>query len=360
MKQLLYSFFALVIAATWLLSCNEDCPTCPPAECSDCPYDGRLYVAMDEPTPGVYVFDTKTDSLIDSVLTPGSMVFDVSVSPDGHYFTANMGGGTIRLFEASTMQLLAELPGYGSGEFLGNSNELLIRGQGSIVSIYLLPSLSLKYSGPPGVPYNARPTRSGRAFYGVWSADSLVLVDIDSLRIARKWQIILADIQILRKCDVDREATLLYGLAETSIGNLFYIYDLEGDSVASQFSLEGSLGDVRVHPQGHEVWVVDADPNPFGSGFPDVIYVFDADKGTLLYSVSLRQVLTPLGIPPDAHGLEFTPDGSAVYVRTGYFGVQEGSVIHIGTKTKRITKVLFPKFDRLPTSIAIGPKPISK
>ncbi len=360
MKKLLYVLLVIVTAAAWLIGCGEDCPTCPPVECLDCPYDGRLYVAMDTPIPGVYIFDTKTDSLIDSVMTPGSTVFDVSVSSNGDYFTANLGGGRILLFAASTMQQLAELPGYGGGEFLGNSNELLIRGQGGIVSIYQLPSLSLKYSGPPGVPYSSRQVRSGREFLGVWSADSIVIVDIDSLRITRKWQIILADFQLLRKFDVDRQATLLCGLAETSVGNLFYTYDLQGDSIVSLFDLRGPFGDVRIHPKEHEVWVVDAAPYPFGYDFPDVIYVFDTGNGALLYSVSMRQVLTPLGIPPDAQGLEFTPDGSAVYVRTGHEGVQGGTVLKIDTRTKRITKVLFSKFDRLPTNMAIGPKPHSK
>lgn len=359
-KKLPYLLLVTITAAVWLMSCDKDCPTCPPVECTDCTYDGRLYVAMDEPTPGVYVFDTKTDSLIDSVLTPGSTVFDVSVSPDGYYFTANIGGGRILLFEASTMQLIAELPGYGRGEFLGNSDELLIRGQGGIINVYLLPTLSVKYSGPPGVPYNARPTKTGREFVGVWSADSIVLVDIDSLRITKTWQVTVAESQLLRKFDVNTDGQYLCGIVETGEGCATYILDLELGQVTIGVRIEGPFGDVRIDPEGHEAWVADSAPYSFGSDFPDVIYVIDAIHGTLLYSVSLRQILTPRGIPPDAQGMEFTPDGSAVYVRTGFEGVQGGSVIRIDTKTKRITNVLFPEFDRLPTSMAIGPKPISK
>jgi WD40 repeat protein len=351
-KKLIFVTILCTLVWLGLIGCSDDCATCPEPKCSDCPYDGRLYVAMDSPNPGVYIFDTKTDSLVDSIVF-SSTTLATSLSPNGRYFTGSNDRGTISLFDAGTGRLISELSGFGKGEFGKNSSMLLVRNR-SGTDVFSLPSVTLSYSGS-AIPIFARQVSDQLRFYGLWTSDTLALFDVDSSNVLRKWQIKIAERRQLMQFDVSADGSKLYGIANTSDGDLFYAYDLVGDSVLSTFRLLFYLGDVRIHPSGREVWVCDPG-SPLSYPWPDQIYVFDTQTGRLLYSISLRQEVNPIGVTPDVYGIEFTPDGSAAYLRSGHDLSYSGTVLKIDCRSKKVTKVLFPHWDRYPRSMAIGPR----
>jgi hypothetical protein len=67
-KALLLALGAILVL---LCSCSDDCGDCPvcpePESCSNDLYDGRLFVSNRFGMMGIYVFDTATDKLVDSI-----------------------------------------------------------------------------------------------------------------------------------------------------------------------------------------------------------------------------------------------------------------------------------------------------
>jgi DNA-binding beta-propeller fold protein YncE len=157
--------------------------------------------------------------------------------------------------------------------------------------------------------------------------------------------------------DVNRAGTLLYGLGIGHTGPECFIFDLEGDSLISSYRLYGHLGVVKLHPDEHEVYI--SDPGLHVPAFtPGTIYVLDAFTGQYLQGISLWGYYDDLPyLALDPWNMEFSPDGSQLFVQTGNINRELGTVLRIDTKTKTVESLLFPEIDRLPEGLAVGPKP---
>ncbi len=358
MKKHIYPIVAVVVVAVavWLSGCGDDCPNCPSCEESP-PTDWIAYVTMNSDGPvGVYTIDIASDSITDSILSPGAS--NIHCSEDGRFISVDLllePYGS-RVYETSSLGLVGQLSGFGAARFL-KGDSLLLRRRSDTLAIHQLRSLALDTFVTLGLTsLNEWYDRTrNRLYVADFPSDSLWRVDVDSLRLERLWRL---EGYLLRKFTVHSDGRRAYFLADHATGATFLIYDLEGERIVARQPLYAPFGDLRVHPDGREVWVTDpGTPNSLIN--PGVIYVFDSENGSLLYTVSLTGYIPgePLSTL-DAWSLEFTPDGRNVIVAIGNLKGQSATLLRISTTSHKVEHIYFPSFNRLPFRIAIGRKPI--
>jgi hypothetical protein len=352
------AMIAIVALALLVAACSdEDCPTCPVVTCENDNYDGRLYFTTNTGDEGLFVVDTKNDSLIDSLIWGYYPGYEIDLSDDGKLLCVSD-----RVFDAFSLGLLGVLAPAVGGKFVRNST-MIVAQHYNLLYTYAVPGYALLKTDT--IRY-----RAGYRAYGekrdelfvYRGADTLMSIDLDSLKVRRMWHVVrpTGGHYYLRDFVIGPEGRRVYCLASWGLA-AFIIFDLEADSIISEFTLYGHLGAVRLHPNGREVWVTDPGASALAPFQPGTVYIFDAETGEYLEGISLYGYLPGLPhIGLDAWELEFTPDGSHVYVLTGDdFDPPSGNILRIDTKSRQVENILFPVFNQYPYpfSLAIGPKP---
>jgi hypothetical protein len=357
-KVLLFALGAILML---LCSCSDDCGDCPvcpePESCSNDLYDGRLYVSELFGMMGIYVFDTATDKLVDSIVyqTSGGCV---DASADGRYLLTTDATAKAMLYDASTLTLLNSIEMAGVSRFVNRDRQVMC--SRLTTDFYSVPDLRLVHSDTVKLGFSEPYLESRNSFYSVWNYELLYQYSLDSFQVVRQWRPIDHEgIAYSMHCfDLSFDGCMLYMIAGSPRGSTFITYDLEADSLVREHLIYNWHGDVEANPVSGEVYVTD--PAALGGFTPGTIYVFDGRTGEYLQGISLYGYLCDIEGTWDAmsaRALEVTPDGSQLYVGTGHEARDQGTVLRIDTRTRRIEKLLFPNFGCWPYELAVGPKP---
>ncbi len=357
MKQLLYSLLALVTAAAWLLSCDEDCPTCP--EPDNGRSQGRAYVAIPDGINGIYVIDLETDSVIDSVKFGEYGGGDARVSRDGRYLLTSATDQQFRVYDTRNMSIVAASPAFGSFELVRSDSAIL--GQYySMLTLVSFPDLDTLLQRDVSVrPISVRYSEQRRVAYTLRGADTLVAVSVDSLVVVDEWIIRSGQESsfYLNSRAFSHDDRFAYFTAYGPGSALFVTYNLETRQIVATHPINGPVGRIAVSPDGKEVWVTD----PWSirtSWVSNGIWVFDGRTGRFKRTISLVGYLPSNPMEPlIARAIEFAPDGKNVIVGTGDYLTQGGTILRISTLTNTVEKIYFPDFQRYPYDIAVGKKP---
>jgi|GEM_PF-2583102 len=129
-KILRTSCLAIVVLFGFMaLTCDEDCPVCPK---EPEPGSYNVYLADDnqDDTAYIWVVDSFTDSLIDSIDTPDKYITKMDVSTDGKYLAA-LASGAMLIFDLEIKEVVYNPPVSGYPLFVPNSHQLVLSGFGN-------------------------------------------------------------------------------------------------------------------------------------------------------------------------------------------------------------------------------------
>ena len=136
---MILSLAMIIGMMTLFSSCCEDCPTCPDGTLQ--PYKGWLYAAEINRNR-LYQIDTETDSVVDSLAMSDCYPGFMDVSQDGKYLAVGMvysaGEGTTIVYDAQTLDPIADLGMLSMPTFVTSENILLIFGAYK-VKIFSIP-----------------------------------------------------------------------------------------------------------------------------------------------------------------------------------------------------------------------------
>lgn len=322
MKQKIFVLTALILfsAVVLYVSCCEDCPTCP-----DEPTPGSYYVYIADDNQGapayIWVVDSRSDSLIDSILTPDDNITVMDISPDGRYLAVlAIAADSVFVFDLETKAVLISLPG-GFPFFTPDNAHLLIGDiHTEILYKYDIPHWSLAATDTiPFAPYglfNHSPyifgSNTGKEYY-IYDYQSMSLVKTDSLKRAdgSKPQAL----GIITSSD-DR---YFYFLARP---NKIFRFELESDSIVDSINIiyGAYCGELECTPDGKYLLLSESNQ------WPDPLH------GSLLIidqaSFTVHRRIPTWGLNPHFPGapasigqIAITADGSKVFSARNQIGV---------------------------------------
>jgi WD40 repeat protein len=364
-REVLTSALALFLMLTLvlgLLGCSDDdcetCPTCPEPKTHNDIYDGFLYVGLSGvPYLGdtdIYIIDTKTEQVVDSITYPQRDALALDVTPDGKLLAVSDAQATTRVYDTRTKEILASFDMQAVRGFAGNGRHLLLHRLKTW--IYSVPDLQLVHEDTIDIG-DFYSSVDGNFYYSVADFRLFYQYSFDSLKVVRTWQPHDRDGErySLWNFDLSDNDRLLHMIVAAASGPAFATWDLEADSLINEHPIAAGNGEVCANPYGDEVYLTEPGfPLSYGLG---TIYIFDRQTGEYLEGISLYGYNEKPWIPLSARHLVVSPDGSQLYVVSDATHWESGTVLRIDTKTRKVESLLFPDIDIYPLTIAIGPRP---
>jgi len=361
----LIGIFVITLAA---IGCDDDCPTCP--DCNEeVVYQGRVYVTMNFGPPSIVVFDAATDSVLDSLtIDPNRSYGTAQVTPDGKYLLVGNDLAQTLIFDAATLTQIGQIGGAGLTTLVRDGTALFCAHAGHL-TLYSIPEAELILDGLlEHQSFGRLHYDSGSDLvYGIATpidlysnsdTTDIVFIELDSLTERRRFRVTDEDGQyyLIRRVYLNFASGVGYALGEYN-GEYYLQFDAETGKIQHRFPLYLTFGDLELSPDGSEVLVCDPG-DPFVRLNPGTIYIFDAATGEYTGGISVVGLLPDSpGEPLDVWRLQFSPDGSTLYAATGHLLTRLGTVLKFDPKKRRFLNILFPKIDRLPYDMAIGPIP---
>jgi DNA-binding beta-propeller fold protein YncE len=281
----------------------------------------------------------------------------VDVTADGKYFLTTVTGA-MHLYDAATLTELGAIDMAGRSQFVNHDKYIVCHRLKT--RFYSVPDLQLVHEDTVDFGWTIHYSEMRNSIYTVCDYSLLYEYSLDSFEVVREWRPADRDgTPYAMACfDLSFDDRLLYLIGSCSRGNVYITYDLEGDTLINEHLLYNPLGDVELNPVGGEVWV--SDPATINGFTPGTIYAFDGQTGKYIQGISLFGYLTEVHESWDAmsaRAMQISPDGKQLYVVTGHEAREQGTVLRIDTKRRRIEKLLFPDFGVWPYELAVGPKP---
>ena len=330
-----------------------------------------LYAAMVAPQGQangfIAVIDCETDSIIDSVKNlsehPG-----VVASPDGKYLAAISAGSPPLIIDAVNRTRIKSLAAPGLLPLFLPDAGILVYPDFDSTCVYSVPEFVVKEVWPrprfvvehgPGKGHLATIERRGDNLrdrsklvifeYLNYRAVDSVVIDPDAQDVG---------FQIMNFTFSPDGARLYATGGQRGFGSGVVGYDLRTRETLFRQSLYGPFGYCRVTPDGREVWVTDPGyPIEDSPGWPQTIFIFDAVAGTLLDTVSIRNISPSSAEPLAAQDIRFVPDGSKAYVNCGSFFKGNQPILVISTRTRRVDRLIFGGFEDRAVMIDIAQYP---
>lgn len=353
----------IAIISCLVLSCSEDCPVCDP---DPQPYRGYVYMS-DYVNRHIYQIETETDSLVDSIACPAEPGY-MGLSQDGRYLGVTYFWGaedpkTI-IYDAQTLQPLHELDQPANCYFLGR-DDLMLTYRSDTLFYRSLPDFNVIDTDSVGLFLSPALDRRRGIIYGKSDAnpanpDSSYLIGYDYInrRIADTWHI--EDDQggwfFFGQAELNRKGSRMYLVGNTRVFPYSVIcFDPKKRSIIWSFSLSSNFGWAELSPDEQELYVVDPGWS-YGGTECGTLFILDANTGDYLHGISLYGFYEDSYLPLQAWTIAITPTGDKAYVGTGGLMMGSGSLLVVDTKTREVTKLIWPDLRHFSYQVVIGPK----
>jgi len=284
-----------------------------------------------EPEQLIYVFSTRTDSLVDSIsLGPYRWPEELALSPDKRtlyvrvaLFDTLTHSGTRTYYEVDTRTKVIKYFGENSSTIVSPDGKYLFWPY-TLLELRIFNACSHQLIYAETTTFTFKPfcfdKKSTLLYGGVRGVPNEIKVfNYESKRWVRSFKIILRDGWAPRLTDavLSPDGNTLYLLAYYDY-IYFLAYDLTRDSLLVQLNINGS-GQLAIKPDGSRVYITDNggagpcitfEPPPTGK-----LGVFDTETNTPLPGIDLNPLSDSLCEPPiNAYYIEITPNGEKAYL----------------------------------------------
>jgi WD40 repeat protein len=257
-KILRTSCLAIVVLFGFVaITCDEDCPVCPK---EPEPGSYNVYLADDNQgdTAYIWVVDSFTDSLTDSIRTPDKYITKMDVSTDGKYLAA-LASGAMLVFDLETKEVIHNLPISGYPLFIPNTHHLLMSGLGNenpkildVESGAILRQDSLEL-GIFALTYGST---YGFGLIAPSDSNEYCIYDYNEMQIVKRHKIRRNDgsIFFIMKMTLSADARYLFFIVRP---NKVFKYDIATDSVIDSIYIYsgGYFGDLKCTADGRYLLV---------------------------------------------------------------------------------------------------------
>ncbi len=341
----------LLTAAAWLLSCSEDCPTCPePLE----EREYRFLYSYVDTGYWVQTIGTKSGKTIDSVRYGEFPFWDATFTSTGRrvcYTSTESGGGAYHstwLADYESGDTLANVIGIGGHAVsIDADDSFALISLGNKLAILNLPDLA--------VMYEANLNHYYRGTIHPFTKVSFVPIDgVDSLMILRINANEVVDSMIPLRNEVGEP---VYGrsAAISADGSMLFlaVYEIASRrrslqvlsttdfTLIAHYNFPFSVA--AVHPDGRRIFFVNGHQGDVEPPLEGAVY--ELDLSTLL----IRKVLdgadlilpdpVPYGLSVEA--MEITPDGRFAILMSGYDSFVGGPLYKIDLSTYEVVAVFY-------------------
>jgi hypothetical protein len=302
-------------------SCDRDCPECPQ---DPIPVSYYVYFADNNGVDNNYIWiaNSATDSLIDSILTPPG-IRGMNISDDGAYLAILLPYDSIFIYDLGLNTLIhkwapPEPLGFGTPYFSNNGVEIIVAyPDGNALQKYTLDG-NLLAQDTTYFDFYGHLNYSSCIYGTKYGADT-------------NWHYIYdyANMFVMKKFILFRDdSTMPYTVNMTvspddNIGYFIirpdkvFKYDITSDSILdSIFIINGAYwGDLNITPEGNYLLVSEV-PDPWNMSGPiGTFLIVDATSMTTYKRVSTWGIISDSPVYPAAVGdIIIAPDGSKAYV----------------------------------------------
>jgi len=299
------------------LSCCDDCPTCPSE-----PMIGSYYVYISNQYQCyhdyIWIIDSRTDSLIDSIATPADdQVGIAGITPDGKYLVITSSlEGSLLICDVDTKEIVNRI--YPTQHVLfppGKSYMLAFRDG---IAKYSIEDWSLIDSDTTPAGYWGGLFNSMSYFYGVNISNEFIIYDYEAMSVVK--------IDTLKR--IDGSMPLEYYTELSSDDRYFYFlsspnqvfkYDIEAGYIIDSIfiSYGGYHGGLKCTPDGRYILLTEASSDFDYKNIGNLVLIDQA-------SFTIDRRISTLGLNPfyppgealPVYGIGITPDSRRVYCST--------------------------------------------
>jgi len=344
------------------------------------PVEYRLYASgpwdKENGATYIYVIDAEADTVIDTLRYQDDHAYlGITASPDGKYLGIVGGQPNSRIYDASTLTMLAELNHRDYLAFVPEAGVIIGDGYHKL-RLYDYHTFELIHEEDQclEIPqiFPGQSVAYGLESYTPGSMDSTGFVEYDcrEREVLRSWPPFArrggGKHEIIFRCfHIGPDRHRIYatsGITSSDgarIGYTIFCHDFDADSAIFEQPIYSPYGFVQVSPDGREVYLTDPGFPPSEAPTPGKIFIYDAGNGALLDEISLLDLDTT-GYRPRplfAYGIKFHPEKPKAYVACGNpMKDAPGTILVIDTDKREIIKYIFPELDQIVEWIDIGPR----
>jgi len=295
------------------LSCCDDCPTCP----GD-PVPGSYYVYLtienQDPPYFIWVIDSGTDSLIDSLPAPDENINIMDISPDGDYmatFAPDLPG--ILIYNLDIGDTIISLSPSGHPFFTPDNNYLLLTSftQGNINKYSILDWRLVATDSIPARVVCLFKTKP--YLVGCSDGKEYYIYDYESMEIIKKDSLLRADGTAPQAIEIETSSDdrFLYFSARP---NKIFKYDLECDSIVDSIHIVYGAyhGKIKCTPDGK--YILFAESTDWPDNLIGNLLIIDQASFTMYRRIPTWGLYPDFPSAPLSPGiLAITPDCSKAY-----------------------------------------------
>ncbi|HUU47078.1 MAG TPA: hypothetical protein VM118_15225 [Acidobacteriota bacterium] len=329
-----------------------------------------VYVSIQQDTVVTIIFDADADTIIDSIRIP-EWIGAPYVYADPRRPVVALTTAELRMFRgAEPLPQSIDYYRFAGLGFIEDPDWIVASVSGCLpgggrTAAYNATDLSQVYSDTLGL-LNAQVCEEQGLLFGISSpcdpAEGPIFslfasYDYGNRRVVETWSIdpdSSGRPPSLWRFRVHPDGRRLYVTTSTRQSHVLVCYDLRERVIIWRQPIVATLGEPRVTPDGKEVWY----PDP-GWGTPDpydlveTVTVFDADNGTVLSEISLKDYRVGGEVPVTPRVVRFLPSGKKAYV-LGAFN-NPGPLLIIDVPSREVIKSFWQEDWRWLFDMDLGP-----
>ncbi|MCP4705027.1 MAG: WD40 repeat domain-containing protein [candidate division Zixibacteria bacterium] len=337
-KYIIYTALIVLIATCLFQSCDKDCPVCPEIQTP-----GSYYVYFADnngiDTNYIWIADSKTDSIIDSIIT-SSFIQHIDVSSDGNYLIVTKSSDSIIIYDLGTQDIVSRIyrssvTGQDMTYIVGPENHILVNShlddniqKYDILSGELIDEDTAFFSF--NGKYNNSPYIYGTRFQ--YDYNLHYIFNYETMETIKQFAVIRPDGSIPHAMKMALSADEKYFYFIIRPDKIFK-YEIATDSIIDSLYIinGGYWGDLKCTPDGKYLLVSEVPHDGDMMGPYGTFLIVGLDKFSAYRRVSTFGIIPPDQVYPALIGeIVITPDASKSFVgKTQGFGSNQPISINL-------------------------------
>ncbi len=348
-KTYALAVLALMAGLGLFLCCCDDCPTCPGK-----PAPGSYYVYLSDDNQSspayIWVIDSGTDSLIDSIPMPYNDITYIDVSPNGDYLAGiSWRHDSVYIFDTRSKEIHSSMSAGGVPIFTHDNSTILntFTGRSNPRKCDIHTGATIAQDTLDFTPYGL--CNNSPYVYGmVANYDSLPLCiyNYEEMRMVKAFRVLLPDgtMPSIRDMTISPDDKYFYFIVRP--GKVFK-WDIAADSIIDSLYLQyGSyFGEVKCTPDGRYLLASETVDWNMATVYWGTIAVIDLTNFKTTRRISTHGIwpLFP-GAPINIGQFRITPDGTKAFGVPYTIGVVPPASFNLIDLTSSLIGGLTPRY----------------